>query len=428
VALRILVVGAAGFIGRHILAELVAAGHHVTGAVRHPSRLKQAFPSVKFVARDLARDLDASAWRGRLAGVDAVVNTAGLLRGPDMEAVHVVGPAALYRASADAGVKRAVLVSAISARADVDTDYARSKLAGERVLKESGLDWVLLRPSLVYAKGSFGGTSLLRGLAGLPFVIPVPGDGTQVFSPIHAGDLAHVIRIACESDRLVGQVLEPAGPETLTLRDLLVRYRGWLGLGAARFLSVPLRATRVLARLGDKLGSGPISSNSLAQLLAGNTGDGEAFARAVGFTPRTLGAALEAEPAEVQDRWHARLYFLAPALKASLVLLWVASGVLGLAYGSGATASLVQRLALPASWAEPLKIGSSLLDFAMAGLLLADRRGAMATIAQLVVALGYTIVLGIALPALWLDPFGPLLKNLPILAAILVNGAISDRR
>jgi len=309
-----------------------------------------------------------------------------------------------------------VLISAISACAGVDSDYARTKLAGERALKESGLHWTMLRPSLVYARGSYGGTSLLRGMAGLPLVIPIPGTGRQCFSPIHADDLAHAVRLSCEDDRFLNSMLEPVGPDTVTLRDLLGIYRGWLGLGSARFVAVPPRPLSLVAKLGDWLGTGPISSNSLAQLLAGNAGDCAAFAQTVGFTPRRLAAALEAEPAE------------APALKTVLVLLWIVSGILGLACGRSAAHTLAASLGLPGVWADPLWVGGSLLDLAMALLLVIDRRGAKAMIGQLLVVLGYTGLLSLALPVLWLDPFGPLLKNLPILLAILVNGVLSDRR
>src|SRR5688572_22215569 len=73
----------------------------------------------------------------------------------------------------------------------------------------SRLDWVILRPSLIVAKGSYGGTSLLRGLAGLPLVTPLAGDGSHEFSPLHAEDLTRTVRIACETERFDKQVLEP---------------------------------------------------------------------------------------------------------------------------------------------------------------------------------------------------------------------------
>ncbi len=426
--MRILVLGAGGFIGRHLLSELAGHGHAVVALVRRAAGLAEAFPGIDFIERDLARMNQAADWAPLLAGIDVVVNAAGILRGPEMQVVHVDMPRALYAAAATAGVKAAVLLSAISARPDVATDYAQSKLAGEAALCASGLGWTLLRPSLVYGDGSYGGTSLMRGLAGLPWVMPLPGAGDFAFTPIHVRDLAKTVRIACEQEQFRGRVLEPVGPETLDLRALLSRYRGWLGLGRARFLAIPMPVMRLLGRIGDLLGDGPVATNSLVQMVAGNAGDSQAFAAAIGFQPRSLGAALRDCPAQVQDRWHARLFFLAPAIRFLLALLWLASAWLGFAYGAEPTADLVAALGLPAHWAGPLQIGSSLLDIVIAGLVLSDRSARVATMAQWVTVLGYTLVIGFALPGLWLDPLGPLLKNLPILGLILVHGAIGDKR
>jgi uncharacterized protein YbjT (DUF2867 family) len=426
--MRILLLGAGGFIGRHVLADMLEAGHEVTAVVRRVDRVADAFPQVRFVAMDLVHALSESDWTPHLSGIDAIVNAAGLLRGKDMDAVHVAMPRALHAAAARMGVRRILLVSAISARPDVATDYARTKLAGESALRESGLDWTILRPSLVYGDGSYGGTSLLRGLAGLPWLVPLAGRGDFAFTPIHARDLAHSVRLVCEQPRFDGQVLEPVGPETIDLKGLLVRYRAWLGFGPARFLSVPMALMRLLGRIGDWTGDGPVSTNSLAQMVAGNGGDSAAFAAQIGFAPRSLAAALQDRPAQVQDRWHARLFFLAPAVRLALALLWLASALLGLFAGHARTAELTDALALPAALADALRVGGSLLDLGLAALVLADRRARWSTPVQLLAVCGYTLVLGLAMPALWLDPLGPLLKNLPILLLILVHGAIGDRR
>jgi nucleoside-diphosphate-sugar epimerase len=426
--MRILVLGAGGFIGRHIVSELLAAGHDVIGVARTTQGLTAAFPQATFVALDLARAVHAHDWADRLAGVDAIVNAAGLLRGPDMDAIHVAMPKALIAAAERAGVARVVLISAISARKDVPTDYAISKLAGEAALRASRLDWTILRPSLVYGDGSYGGTSLVRGLAGLPFAVPLPGDGTFAFTPIHVRDLARSVRVACEGGLPPRQTLEPVGPETLTLRDLLSRYRAWLGFGRARFVGVPMPLIRLLARIGDTLGAGPIATNSLVQMIAGNAGDSEAFARAIGFAPQSMAAALRDRPAQVQDRWHARLFFLAPLLKVTLVLMWLVSAWLGLAHGEAQTEAVVRSLGLPDGSAEALRIGSSLLDIGVGAQLLLDRWAARSAVVQLAVVAGYTLVIGWALPGLWLDPLGPLIKNFPVMLAIAVYGVIGDKR
>lgn len=426
--MRILLLGAGGFIGRQILADLLRAGHKVVGVARETAALAGAFPEAEFIRCDLAQATRPDDWAVPLAGVEVVVNAAGLLRGRDLEAVHVAMPRALYATAERAGVARVVLISAISARPDVATAYASSKLAGEAALRTTALDWTILRPSLVYGEGSYGGTSLLRGLAALPLVVPVAGDGSFAFSPIHVRDLARTVRIACEGGVAPGQTLEPVGPETFSLRQLLARYRAWLGLGAARFVPVPLAIMRGLGRIGDVLGDGPVSTTSLAQMVAGNAGDGAAFARAIGFAPRRLDAALRDRPAQVQDRWHARLFFLAPALQAVLALMWLASAWLGLTHGSGPTGLLLRALGWPADWGPPLRIGASLADLAIAAQLLLGRSAARAAVVQLAVVGAYTLVIGIALPQLWLDPLGPLLKNLPIMVAIAIHGVIGDKR
>jgi uncharacterized protein YbjT (DUF2867 family) len=421
--MRILLLGAGGFIGRTIQAELLRHGHDVVAVIRRPDGSGD-----RRIAINLAGATDAASWHPHLNGIDAVINAAGVLRGPEMDAVHVDAPRALYAACADADVKRVVLISAISARPEVDTDYSRSKLRGEAELMRSGLNWTILRPSLVYGDGSYGGTSLIRGMAGLPWFIPVPGDGSFAFSPIHARDLAHAVRQVCEDDSFDGHTLEPAGPQTLSLRELLVRYRLWLGFRRARILTIPLAAMHLLGRAGDLFGVGPIATNSVRQMIAGNAGDGAAFASAIGFTPRSFDEALRDRPAEVQDRWHARLFFLAPLATAVLLAMWIASAVLGLAFGDAETRAVVQGLGLPETWVRPLQLGGSLLDLSVAVLLIADRTACWSTTIQLLVVLGYTGVIGLALPHLWLAPLGPLLKNLPVMVLILMRGAIAVRR
>ena len=86
--MQILLLGAGGFIGRHILSQLLMAGHQVTAVVRQTGTLAAAFPQARFVERNLARATFATEWAGLLAGIDVIVNAAGLLRDPDLAAVR----------------------------------------------------------------------------------------------------------------------------------------------------------------------------------------------------------------------------------------------------------------------------------------------------------------------------------------------------
>ncbi|MBL8671199.1 MAG: NAD(P)H-binding protein [Alphaproteobacteria bacterium] len=423
--MRALVLGAAGFVGRHVVAGLLDAGHDVVAAARRPAEIARRFPAARAVACDLARD-DAAAWRSRLDGVDVVVNAAGLLRDPGLQAVHVDGPRALYDACKSVGVRRVVLVSAISADPEAGTDYARTKLAGEALLRESGLDWVVLRPSLIYAEGSFGGTSLMRGLAALPWAVLLPGDGGQRFQPIHVEDLVVAVLRALEGPLLACRTVEPVGPDTLTLKEMLVAWRAWLDIPAGRLLRVPMAVIWALARLGDLIGKGPLSTVSVRQMEHGNVGDPAAFAAAVGFAPRRFVDWLQRRPSHVQDRWHARMYFARSLLRLGLGAFWVGSGVIGLWAPMDFVAEVFQSFRVPEAWWTGLARAACLVDIAIGlGVWL---RWQGAHLAQAGVTLAYTLIFTLAAPAIWVDPLGAILKNAAVLAAIAAYAAIEDDR
>ena len=429
--MRVLVTGANGFIGGHLTAALLAAGHEVRLAVRDAAGTRRRFPGATVVEVDMNRDIDPSAWRPRLAGVDAVVNCAGIVRegrGQSFEAVHYSGPRALFDACAAAGVRRVIQISAISADEAAGTAYANTKKRADRHLAGLDLDWVVLRPSLVYGEGSYGGTSLLRALAALPWITPLVGQGDQPFQPIHLDDLAETVRRLLDGRGPARVTLSPVGPERLTLREILARLRAWLGLAPARPLALPMALMRGLARLGDRLGDGPLNTTALRQLEYGNAAPPEPFVAAIGFAPRSMAAALAARPAQTQDLWHARLYFLAPVLRFGLALVWLASGLVGLMAPANLVAGILDGLGVPGPLHSALWWSACALDMALGAALLLSRRTVAIGIAQLIVILGYTAGMSLVQPELWLDPFGALVKNVPFAMAVLVLMAIGRER
>jgi len=425
--MRFVVLGAAGFVGRHIVAELLASGHHVTVAGRSTVLLARNFPDCTAIGIDLERPLPADLV-DRLRGAEILVNAAGLLDGPALAAVHVDGPRALYAAAREAGIGRIVLISAISARAGVDTAYATTKRLGEAVLRESGVPWTILKPSLIVAKGSFGGTSALRGLAGFPFVLPLLGAASADFSPIHARDLGRTIDAVAQSPAFAGATLEPAGPDRLTLAELARRYRRWLGIAPGIEVPIPLFAVRALCWVGDWIGGGPLSTAALGQLLVGNAGDGAAFARAIGFAPPPLDTLLAREPADVQDRWQARLFFPRLSIRVALAVIWLVSGLVGLITGPAMADSVLGAVGLSAGSGLVFAVGTSLLDLGIAAAFLLPAARRHLPLIQTVVVLGYTLGLTLLLPGLWLDPFGALTKNIAVLGLIAVDALLRETR
>ena len=432
--MRILLTGATGFIGRHVAGRLIAAGHEVVCCVRNEERAARMFPGQRTIACDFNSDTRPDMWSPRLADVDAVVNCAGILqarRGQSIEAVHKAAPAALFEACRDRGVRRVIQISALGADAGAGTAYAETKHAADAHLQGLDLDWTILKPSLVYScAGSYGGTSLFRALAALPFAIPVVGDGTQVFQPIHMDDLAEGVLRLLETPQPPPKVIVASGPQALHLAEILVALRRWLGLAAAPILHVPVQLVELIARLAQRLGApGPINTTALRMLAYGNTADPDDFIAATGIEPRPFALALSAQPAHVQDRWHARLYFLRPLLRLVIALFWIASGLVALAPGAIDRATpLLQAAGVPDGRFGLALAAGALIDVILGGLLLIRWRVLLVGCLQLLVTAGYLTWLTIADPGLWMHPLGPLIKTLPLMVATLVMMAVEEER
>lgn len=430
--MRVLVTGAYGFIGAHIVAALTAAGHEVVCAVRG-GRVDTRFPGLSAIACDMADDVDEEDWLPRLAGIDAVVNCAGILREREHDrftAVHERAPLALFRACRQLDIRRVIQISALGDAAD--GEFIASKHRCDDALAMLDLDWLVLRPSLVYStRGSYGGTSLLRGVAALPGVLLLPGHGDQPVQPIGAEDVGLAVVAALARPTLVREVVELVGPEVLSMSDYLLAWRRWLGFGRAHTLAVPGWLVRVGATLGERIGSGPLGQTMARMLERGNVGGAHAgvrLQRSLGLAPRSLLRALAETPSEVQDRWHARLYFLLPVLRVSLALLWLGSGMAGWLASEAEVAAVVPDGALSSGSLWMLARLTASADLVLGTLCLLRWRPRIVFTLMLLMLFGYTLGIGLGWPGHWLDPLGGLLKNLPLFAALLVLLATDERR
>jgi hypothetical protein len=252
----------------------------------------------------------------------------------------------------------------------------------------------------------------------------------MAFRPIHIDDLSETVVRVIESDRFSRRTLEPVGPDILTLAEIVAKYRRWLGLPPAKRIVLPLPLMVVVARLADMAGGGPMGSTGLRQALAGNAGREASgvFAGEIGFAPLSMDERLARRPAQTQDLWHARLYFARPLLRVALALMWLGSGVVGAVAPATSYAVVDVRVIALGLPARTLAIGFCIVDVAIGLALLGRFRPRLLAAIQLCVVGGYTIGLTLIAPSLWLDPFGALLKNLPILAAICIWAGLEDER
>ena len=435
-AQQVLVTGAAGFIGRHLVARLRAEGHEVVGSARNLEQARRIIPDIEWREGDFNRDTTPEAWRPRLAGITAVINCAGILqsgRVDDIDKVHTTGPVALFEAAKEAGISRVIQISALGAEAAAGTAYATSKESADAQLRGMALDWVVVYPSLVYARDCYGGTALFRGLAALPFILPLPGGGEQAFQPIHMNDLAAIVArlLAPSAPNRINVIA--VGPEVVSLREISLAYRRWLGLKSARVISVPMALIRLAAKVADLArwfgGRGALSTTSVRQLEFGNTADPDPRVGTLGIIPRKFAQGLAREPAGVPERWHARLYFLKPALRVTLGLFWLWTG-LSTAFFHPVADSQVMMAAvgIPEALYGPTFWLGSAFDVVLGLLLLFRWRVTTVAGVGIVATIGYLILLSFGMPELWTHPLGPYSKLIPLMVAMGIMIAIEEDR
>jgi uncharacterized protein YbjT (DUF2867 family) len=393
---KILVLGAGGFIGRHAADALRAAGHQVFHA------------RIRF-----ERALRPQDWTAALQNMDAVVNAVGIIRergSQTFQALHDTAPRALFAACQAAGVRRVVQISALGADDAARSRFHRSKKRADDYLASLDLDWAIVQPSLVFGEGG-ASARLFTLLAALPFT-PLPRDGRQSVQPIHVDDLVEaLVKLATVPMRIR---LQAVGPRAIMLREWLRLLRAQMGFGRPRFVEVPLWLV-------------PVERETLQMLERGNTASPETLTQLLRRPPRDPREFLDAG-AGAAVGLRARLDWLLPLLRYSIGAVWIVSGAVSLGlYPLEESLAMLGRVGLTGTLAWAALYGAAALDVVL-GLasFLTSKRSLWR--AQIALILAYTAILSVFLPELWLHPFGPVLKNLPMLAALLALHELTPRR
>lgn len=429
--MRVLLLGATGLIGSSIAARLAATPTEIVGVARHLDAAARAVPVDRWILLDLRRATSMADWLPHLDGVDAVVNCAGALQDnvrDSTSAVHDAAPSALWQACAAAGVRRIVHLSALGADRGISA-FSATKQAGDEALMASGLDWVILRPSVVVGPRAYGGNALFRGLAVLPW-LPVVRDAGRI-DVVQIEDVVETVARLLEPSAPSRLVLELAGPDRLRFEDVVQGYRRWLGLRPAAEVRVPGWAMAAAYRLGDLVSwfgwRAPIRTTARREIARGATGDAAEWIAATGIQPRSFAAALAARPAGVQERWFANLYLLKPVMIGTFALFWLMTGFVSLGPGYE-HAERLMRAAGAGDLSAPSVVAGGLADIAVGLAMLFRRTARAALVAALLLSVFYIIAGTLLLPGLWRDPLGPMMKIWPILALNLACLAILGER
>jgi uncharacterized protein YbjT (DUF2867 family) len=413
-ALSVLVLGADGFLGSALCAKLAAAGCNVTKGARRRSA------AAGTIAIDYVADDAVQVWYPRLAGVDVVINAVGIFAEHGRQtfaAIHTAAPQALFEACVQAGVRQVIQVSALGAETGT-TEYFRSKRRADEYLMRLPLRWTIAMPSLIY--GEEGRSSrLLRRLASLP-VIPLPGKGHQLVQPIHLEDFCDAL-VAVAKDRPPPcPSLRLVGPHPVTFKNYLLSLRRQLGLRRGLCIGIPRPLLHIVAKFAAMFPRSLLREDSMTMLDQGSTADAADTASMLNHPPRDIADFIPAARAR-QLRVDARLGWLLPLMSYALALLWLASGVVSLwFYPRSVSLGWLAQAGVPAALQTAVLYGAAAMDLLLGVCCMFWWRNHLVWLLQIIAVLGYTAMLTLHLPEFWLHPFGPLTKNVPLLAALVV--------
>lgn len=431
--MKILVLGGYGLIGDAIIGRLLRDGHQVTGLGRDVGDAGRRRPSVRWIAADMSKLLAAEDWLPLVAGMDAVVNAAGALQdGPrdHLDAVHRGSVVALVAACERAGVRRFAQISAIGADLASANPFFSTKAQGDKAVASSSLEWTILRPGLVIAPAAYGGTALLRALAAFPGFVPAVMP-RQPIQTVSVTDVAEAVSRAIAGSLPPRLAVDLVEAKARTLADVLLALRAWLGLPPARVVPMPAILGRLASIVADMLGSlgwrSPLRSAALAAVARGVTGDATTWNQVCGRPLQPLEATLADMPANVQERWFARLWLAKPVIFACLSLFWLVSGIIGLIRQEAAADVLVSH-GVSAGFAHLSVLAGSAADILVGAAVVVRSLARRALLAMIAITLSYLAAATLLVPGLWLDPLGPLVKTIPALCLVLVALAVLDER
>jgi uncharacterized protein YbjT (DUF2867 family) len=265
----ILITGATGFIGPHVVHALRAESRDVRALIRDGADAGRLHAwGCETVVGDVT---DPASLRRALEGCDTVVHLVAIINGRprDFERVMSQGTRDLVEAAREAGVRRFVLMSALGTdeRTKELVPYYGAKWEMEQAVKGSGLEHVIFRPSFVFGRG--GALAQFRKIARLAPVTPIVGPGTQRIQPIWVEDVAAYFAAAIDEPEAANRTFEIGGPDVVTWNEFWARLKRSLGTRRPS-VHLPVALMRAQAVVLERLPKPPVTRDQLTMLEAGD--------------------------------------------------------------------------------------------------------------------------------------------------------------
>ena len=318
-SMTVAVTGATGFVGHHVVRELLAHGHSVRALVRTPGKATEAFkdaPNRDKLTLVQAETVSEDSASRLVEGADACVNSIGIIReqqGQRFDFLHVRVPELLTKACRSHGVDRFVQISALGADPDGRAEYQKTKYAGEKAVRRSGIDWTIFRPSMVLGEGGeFGGmmAQWARGKSQPWLFMPyftrradgqwslIPDETADpIIAPISVHDLAKAVRLALGNDETVGEIYNAVVSDAVSWPEML-RAARYATPGAKQNIQpggIPAPAAALAAMKMKFFGMGsmlPFDAGMASMGAEDSTASLEKFEAHFGFVPGSYQGAL----------------------------------------------------------------------------------------------------------------------------------------